>query len=750
MWKNNRRRYSEKFRDLGRDPQVQQGLQADLRRRRDDEPVRDPAARRQRRIQQRGARRRVAAAAHQRLPEVRLDQPRAAGRLGLPAEHRGDPAAHEPAHVPAHLAGARRSHATAQSNDRRRSAAAGRCGSGCWRSALGGCASLPFFEATTPSRREPREPEIALYELEVDAPGAAAQAAARATSTWRASRRRRKADAITGAELDRLGDRRAGAGARAARDRGLLRCRREDRAERRAPPACRASSSRSCPGRGSRVHERRARLDRAAGAAHADARGAAGPTGSRSCARPGGCKPGQPFRQADWSGAKNATLGAAARRRLSDARPGSRHRARIDAQPNGPPRSTVDAGAGPLFRLGPIRDRGHPSLRRGRGAAPRRPSRPATSTARSCCSTTRSGCIKVGLFEGASVELDATGPPEAAPVDREGEGAVAAPGDVRHRLQRQHRRRASRSSTATARSSASPGSRTPRSSYGPDLKSIGTELTVVPATRTCGATSPPPTSRSCAAADETRYSWTRPRRPLEGHRPLRAPLLPRGRACQGDERAALDSSEAVLGELPLAARDLDNILAPTEGYALALQGGARLRPRRRDAHRRARRGAQPRPVRSRLRPPTTGTGRSAAGSPTRAPRPARCSSSNRICGARHDPVPRRRRRLGARLRLPHPRPDRQRRRRRRPRPAHRQRRARASAHRRAAGAARRRVRRRRQRRRPLGRPAPGVRLRRRRALPQPGRTAAPRRRLRPGREATGACTSASASRSQPP
>ena len=55
MWKNNRRRFCEKFADLGHDPQVQQGLQADLRRRRDDEPLRDPAARRQRRIQQRGS-----------------------------------------------------------------------------------------------------------------------------------------------------------------------------------------------------------------------------------------------------------------------------------------------------------------------------------------------------------------------------------------------------------------------------------------------------------------------------------------------------------------------------------------------------------------------------------------------------------------------------------------------------------------------------------------------------------------------
>ena len=69
MWKNNRRRFSEKFADLGHHPQVQQGLQADLRRRRHHEPVRDPAARRQRGIQQRGSRRRMAAAPHHAFPK---------------------------------------------------------------------------------------------------------------------------------------------------------------------------------------------------------------------------------------------------------------------------------------------------------------------------------------------------------------------------------------------------------------------------------------------------------------------------------------------------------------------------------------------------------------------------------------------------------------------------------------------------------------------------------------------------------
>jgi uncharacterized protein with von Willebrand factor type A (vWA) domain len=106
MWKNNRRRYSEKFPDDGHHSQVQQGLQLIFVGDCDDEPVRDPASR--------------AAASNtttrsrapngcsgltQRVPEVRLDQPGAAGRLGLSPEHRGDPAADEPRMFPLTLPG---------------------------------------------------------------------------------------------------------------------------------------------------------------------------------------------------------------------------------------------------------------------------------------------------------------------------------------------------------------------------------------------------------------------------------------------------------------------------------------------------------------------------------------------------------------------------------------------------------------------------------------------------------------------
>jgi uncharacterized protein len=64
---------------LGHHPQVQQGLQAHLRRRRHDEPLRNPAARRQRGIQQRGGRRRVAAAPDHAFPKFAWINPEPQG-----------------------------------------------------------------------------------------------------------------------------------------------------------------------------------------------------------------------------------------------------------------------------------------------------------------------------------------------------------------------------------------------------------------------------------------------------------------------------------------------------------------------------------------------------------------------------------------------------------------------------------------------------------------------------------------------
>ena len=52
---------------------------------------------------------------------------------------------------------------------------------------LGGCSSLPFFKDEA-EPAEPREPEIALYEFEVDAPSERVRSPCRAAVTLRAAR----------------------------------------------------------------------------------------------------------------------------------------------------------------------------------------------------------------------------------------------------------------------------------------------------------------------------------------------------------------------------------------------------------------------------------------------------------------------------------------------------------------------------------------------------------------------------------
>ena len=68
-----------------------------------------------------------------------------------------------------------------------------------------GCASLPFFGSpdANAGSEPPRRPQVALYQFEVDAPEPLASCS-RPISTWRASARRPRSDAITVAELDRL------------------------------------------------------------------------------------------------------------------------------------------------------------------------------------------------------------------------------------------------------------------------------------------------------------------------------------------------------------------------------------------------------------------------------------------------------------------------------------------------------------------------------------------------------------------
>ena len=256
---------------------------------------------------------------------------------------------------------------------------------------------------------------------------------------------------------------------------------------------------------------------------------------------------------------------------------------------------------------------------------------------------------KIGLFEGATVELDATGPPEAAPVtvtvkelsQHQATFGIGFCANTGGRVSLEHYDRKVFGLPWIAHSTVS---------YGSDLKSIGTELTSYPqeklwrnlaAGQLRGAASPP-TRRATAgrarvgrSKDTTASSGSttsRPRTPRVNSEPLTT------------------SAEALSANYHWLKRDLDDILAPT-GALLGAAGRPRLRPRRESAPTAGKENARGPFVRaySRFnwyRP----FGRWFAQRPPRGRRGVR---EEPHLGARHAPVPRRRRRLGARLRLPH-------------------------------------------------------------------------------------------------
>ena len=362
---------------------------------------------------------------------------------------------------------------------------------------LGGCASLPFFGDDA----EADEPRDAAAGRALRARGRRARSRCASccstTSTWRASRtRRQRGDHAGRARPARR--RRAGAGARAARDRGLLQRRREGRRRqrrRRRPAAPRRS--RSCPGRACACAASRSTRPRRWRRARRPAR-SRGPTGSTSCARPGRCSPGQPFRQPDVEQRQERDARRPARRRLSDAPTWQSTQRAHRCRPSRPA-ALVGHGraAGRCFASAPIRDRGH-----------------RIATTRSRCAASPPSAAASEYSEKLLLDYQerlAQGRPVRRRVgrarrdraarggagDRQGEGAVAAPGDVRHRLQRQHR------PARLARALRPQGLRPAVDrAHHPDLRprpEVARHRAHRPTrTRTCGATSSPPTSSSCA------------------------------------------------------------------------------------------------------------------------------------------------------------------------------------------------------------------------------------------------------------
>lgn len=432
---------------------------------------------------------------------------------------------------------------------------------------LAGCSSLPFFrdrDAEAAARPAP-EPEVTLFELDVQAPPPLQKLLLDYLDLSR-FRTAPKSEAITDLEIDRL------ALAAPVQARALLET--EGYFEADVKMARTAGTNglahltmKVVPG--PRVTVKSVAIDAATPLAErTPTRDQPSKDRLESLRRSWLLPPGQSFRQADWSSAKSAALGALRADGYPTAEWQDTH-ARIDAAAGTAELSgTLDGGH--LFRLGAIRVEG---VNRYDVDAVRRLAAffPGQVYTEKALLDYQDRLIKVGLFEGASVELDTSGPPEAAPVNvkvkeltqHQATFGIGYSANTGPRVSVEHYDRKLFNQGWIAHTTAT---------FGPDLKSLGTELNSYPREnlwRNLLAGN----VEQLKAADETRDSWTA--------------RFGRAKDSLDFERLYyLEASHAKVQSAPLTTvstavsanyhwlrRDLDNALLPTEGNALSLQGG---------------------------------------------------------------------------------------------------------------------------------------------------------------------------------
>ncbi len=432
---------------------------------------------------------------------------------------------------------------------------------------LGGCSSLPFFsdEADAARRVEPAEPQAALYELEVRAPGPLRTLLLDYLDLAR-FQNAPASEAITPAELERL------AAAAPAQARSLL------ETEGYFDADVKVTRSEGTGGLahvaidvvpGPRVIVRSVAIDSTA------------PLAPRTPTRDEpwrdrldklraiwSLREGEPFREPAWNSAKNATLGAL----RGDGYPRAdwqSTKARVDAVEQSAALS-VTVAPGPLFHVGPVRIEGtnrydEAAIRRVAGFSP------GTEYSEKRLLDFQERVLKLGLFEGASVELDASGPTDAAPVlvkvkelsQHQATVGVGYSANTGPRISLEHYDRKFFDQNWIAHTTLT---------FGPDLKSLGTELTSYPSEtlwRKLGAAN----VEQLRAANETRNSWSvRAGRSKDTTDFERLYYAEASHARLQSAPLTL-SSEALSINYNWLRRDLDNVLAPTSGTALALQGG---------------------------------------------------------------------------------------------------------------------------------------------------------------------------------
>ena len=362
-------------------------------------------------------------------------------------------------------------------------------------------------------------------------------------------------------------------------------------------------------------------------------------------------KPGEPFTQSAWSSSKTAALGELRTGGYPKADWQATH-AKIDATDRTAALSvTVDSG--PLYRIGPIRVNG---INRYDEVAVRRLAgfNEGDVYTQKALLDYQERLLKVGLFQGASVTLDAeAGPPEAAPVTvelKELEQNQATFGlgystNTGPRFSIDHYNRALFGWKTIAHDTLV---------FGPSLKSLGTDLTSYPLDdfkrNLFGAK-----LEQLKTNDETRNAGLAARRALAGPRHLQPALLRRAVAHQGRERLPHHHGQRGCRPLPLGTPRCRQPAAADTRHRAAVAGWQRLRRGPRDAHRSARRRTRLRAVRSRLRPAQ----RLPAARLVVPEQPHRSGPGFHAQPhqrSRHAAVSCRRRRIGARLRLPGPRP----------------------------------------------------------------------------------------------
>ena len=438
----------------------------------------------------------------------------------------------------------------------------------CWSMlslALGGCANLPFSGDRAGKEAPAAEPLVEQYELEIDAPSPLRELLLEYLDVGRFQKAPRS-EAVTTLELARL------AAAAPAQARSLL----ETEGYFNADVTIARSDAESGLPRltikvapGPQVRVERVAIDAAEALAERTATREEPWTDRLDRMRKTwSLRPGAPFRQPAWTSAKSAALASLRADGYPTASWRSTH-ARVDATAN-TAALTLEVDGGPLFRLGEIRIEGT--------------SRFDESTVRRLATffpgavynerlllDYQDRLIKVGLYEGASVELDTSGPPEAAPVH------------VRVRELTQHQ------ATFGVGYSANTGPRVSVEHYdrklfgwnwishttltlGPDQKLLGVELTSYPLEnlwRNLVAAN----VEQLRAANETRNSTTarigRSRDTTRFERLYYAEIT----QARVDSAPLTTASAATSFNYHWLRRDLDSILQPTAGTALALHGG---------------------------------------------------------------------------------------------------------------------------------------------------------------------------------